>query len=312
MNYSQEVLDSTRYVVDHSENVRINKDRISEFCQHFSMAGQTNWLEKCPVNISHLTDKEKTHLLLTFNSLSFSYWGEPSWTVTYEGMAHNRGSWSMIAALMRARDEGIDILDPKIQSRITIDDLEGILRGNTRIPLLEERVAILNEVGTALKEYNNDFQNLIYESKNDAIRLLEKIVDNFSLFGDRAVYNEKKVCFYKRAQALVQSIDSITPLTNAKGLTALADYMLPVPLRSKGILEYSDKLAQAIDNRMPIKAGGKYETEIRANTVWAFENIREALQDIGTVARSKEINDYFWLIAGNCNGEHHRTRTTAY
>jgi hypothetical protein len=310
-NYTNEILESTSYVVEHSKHVQLNKDNIAEFCKTIPLNNkQTDWLKDSPVPLDNLTDKEKAHLMMAFNSLSFSYWGDPSWRVTYDGKTNDRGSWSLIASIVRAKEEGIDILNPKIQANISRKELKHILRGNVEIPLLDERLAIINQVGTKIsRDYNNDFRNMISQANYDATKLLSKVIESFPLFEDTAQYDGQRVCFYKRAQALVESIDS---LENADKLTALADYKLPVPLRDAKILTYSPELEQMIDNKQLIQKESNYEIEIRANTIWAVENIRNNLSAIGINLHRKEINDYLWLVASKYSTEHHRTRTTAY
>jgi len=314
--YTDEILQSTKYVVDNSAHVHILEENISRFCEENPIRRkETDWLQNNPFPINNLDEKEKIHLMLTFNSLSFSYWGDPSWRVTHDNKAYNRGSWSLIAALMRAREEGIEILSPTIQANMPRKELEHVLRGNIEIPILGERLAILNQVGTVVsRDYNNDFRNMISGADYDATGLLSKIIKSFPLFEDTAIYNGKKICFYKRAQALVQSISSLEeePLENADRLTALADYKLPVPLRDSKILSYSDELARIIDNKQLISKGSGYEVEIRANTIWAVEGIKDYLCDKGIKLNRKEINDYLWITADKHNAAHHRTRTTAY
>ena len=52
----------------------------------------------------------------------------------------------MIAALGRAVEKGIPILDPEYLAHICSLDLQEILEGTIEIPLFEERLHILKEV----------------------------------------------------------------------------------------------------------------------------------------------------------------------
>lgn len=315
-DYTEEILETTRYVAENSKHVHINGQRISEFCRNISFQREnTDWLKGSPVVIDGLSKEDKLQLMLAFNSLSFSYWGDPSWRVMYNNAVYDRGSWSLIAALVRAKEEGFDIFNSEFQAKVTRKDLGYILRGNVEIPLLNERVQILNQVGTVISEnYDGNFRNMIEQSENNATKLLARVIDDFSLFEDAAEYNGKKIYFYKRAQALVQSIDSLIEghLKNADKLTALMDYKLPVPLRAERILVYSDELAELVDNRKIIQSKSIYENEIRANTGQAVEGMRNELAVQGIFLSRKQITDYLWLISSRYNGAHHRTRTTDY
>lgn len=313
--YATQVLESTRYVLDNSEHVKISDKGIDRFCKKNKLIAQRNidWLQKSPFSLDRLNEKEKTHLMLTFNSLSFSYWGEPYWKVTYNNTTYQRGSWSLIAALLRAREEGIDILNPSIQSSVSKKDLKYILRGNREIPLLNERLQIINQVGTTIQDrYRSDFRNMIYEAKKDASRLLSSIINQIPSFEDTAKYKGKTISFYKRAQALVESMSALHNLAQADKLTALADYILPRKLRDEGILLYSTELARVIDNKIDIPPRSIYEVEIRANTIQAVERIKEHLAKKNVSLTRKEINDHLWLTGNKEITNFHRTRTTAY
>ena len=313
-DYIKQILKSTFYVVENSDHVTISQEGINNFCNQVSLTDyqNNNWLEKGPFDISYLSKKEKIHLMLTFNALSFSYWNKPYWQVTYKDTTYQRGSWSLLAALFRAREEGIDILNPLVQARITKKDLEHVLRGNIKIPLLQERVKIINQVGNVIsKLYGSDFRNLINQTQS-APELVAKIIQSIPSFEDKAVYKGKEIRFYKRAQALVESIDAIHPLPKAEYLTALADYILPKKLRDEKILVYSGELADIIDKEKLIPSKNYFEIEIRANTIWAVEIIKKEFSKKGIKLSSQEINDYLWLTGDQEKTTYHRTRTTDY
>ena len=49
-----------------------------------------------------------------------------------------------------AIDSGINLLNGEVMANLTIEDLEKIFKGNIEMPMLKERVEILNEVGKKL------------------------------------------------------------------------------------------------------------------------------------------------------------------
>lgn len=314
-----QILNSVKYVVDNSDFIKINESKIDDFVETFEKHKEHYWLLDSPYDINTLNDDEKLMFIVVFNAISFSYWGEPYWNVEYNGTLHTRGSWSLVASIFRARDEGKNILDPAHLSKINKSELSIILRGNTEIPLLKERVKILNEIGSILlSKYKGKFSEIIKESKGDALKLLEIILDSFPSFQDYETYKGKKIFFQKRVQGLVEGVYSIFNgkgygnLKNIDSLTALADYIIPNMLREIKIFEYSKELIEKIDNKILLKKGSAEEIEIRANTVWVIELIRQKLESKGIKASSLNINDYLWTIGGNVKTPFHLTRTTSY
>lgn len=313
-DYCAEVLDSTKTVVGCSKHIAICDGQIARFCEDKSPDAKTDgdWLKKSPFPLGQLSEKDLAHLMLAFNSLSFSYWGDPYWQVTYKDTTYQRGSWSLIAALLRAREDGVDILDPSVQSGLSKSQLAKILRGNREIPLLEDRLRIINQVGQLIRDdYGSDFRNMIHEH-TDAVKLLSAIINQIPSFEDTADYRGMQVSFYKRAQALAECMAVQFSLQGLDRLTALADYILPRKLRDEGILIYDQELSGLVDNREDIPPRSAYEVEIRANTVWAVEKIKAQFAKKNIYLSSKEINDHLWLTGDTENSEFHRTRTTAY
>jgi ubiquinone/menaquinone biosynthesis C-methylase UbiE len=314
------VLDSTKYVVEHAQYVHINQDKLKEFVDGFTIQSDSNWLADSPFPMQDLPDEQKLMVVVVFNALSFSYWGEPYWNVEYKGILHTRGSWSLMAAIFRSIEEGNSLLEPAVLENMTKEKLLHILRGNTEIPLIEERVKILNTVGVILmQKYGGRFSNVLKVAEGNALKLVDMILTEFSpSFDDWYGYKGKEVFFNKRAQALVESIHS---LFNAEGLrkfehidslTALADYIIPNLLRHLGIIEYTSDLSEKIDAKESLEKGSEYEIEIRASVVWAVEYMTRELFKKGMVVSSKAINDYLWLAGGTVETPFHRTRTTAY
>ncbi|MBU0907089.1 MAG: queuosine salvage family protein, partial [Nanoarchaeota archaeon] len=203
------ILTTTKFVTENSNHVKINKPAIKEFCKTFSESHINHWLNESPFDFSQLNDKEKLHFLLVFDAMSFSYWGEPKWTIEYKGEKFD-GAWGMIASLGKAIENKKPILSPEYLRGISEKDLNAILKGNTEIPLLAERKKILTEVGSALlKDFDGDFSNLIKEANHDAVNLLDLILKHFPSFNDFSSYKGKTIYFQKRAQLLVADINQM-------------------------------------------------------------------------------------------------------
>lgn len=228
----------------------------------------------------------------------------------------------MIAALERALKEGKPILDASYRENITKLEFANILKGNTEIPLLDERYNIFKETGTSLnKLYQGNFANLVKQAEGNINALLELLVIALPSFRDVSMYKGREIYFYKRAQLLISDIfqmfdgKNYGSFSNASELTACADYKLPQALRKFGILEYSQSLANKVDNKIELTHGSEEEVEIRANTIWAVEYIRRELQPRMPNISSTEINDHIWLYTQTKYPNdlpYHLSLTTAY
>lgn len=315
------VLETTKFVLDNSEQIKINKSKIKDFCEVFGESHINHWLNEAPFDFSKLTEREKLHFLLVFNSISFTYWGEPKWTIEYKGEKFD-GAWGMIASLGKAIENKKSIINPIYFKDISEKDFEEILKGNIKIPLFSERLRILREVGFILtRDFDGDFGNLVRKAKGDALRLVELILEHFPSFNDFSSYKGRKIYFQKRAQLLVADIyqmfngDGYGKMKNLDEITACADYKLPMVLRKLGILEYSKEIRDKIDNKIEILKDSEEEIEIRANTIWAVDFIKDQLKKKIPKINSIHINDHLWLLGQIKNPKdkpYHLTRTIAY
>lgn len=315
------ILSSTRFVVENAKYVKVNKDKIKEFIKHFNESHINHWLNESPLDLKQLISKDKLHFLLVFNAISFSYWGEPKWTIDYKNEKFD-GAWGMIASLGKALENSIPLLDMKYLSNISEKDFEKIVRGNVRIPLFEERLEILREIGRVVSEkLSGDFSKLIKKANNDSIKLLDLIISNFPSFEDSYLYKGKRIYFYKRAQLLISDIyqmfnnNGYVKLKNINQITACADYKLPKILRNLEVIEYQKELAEKIDNKKELYKGSEEEIEIRACTIWAIEFIRRELKKTIPDINPIHINDHLWLLGQIKSAKdkpYHLTRTTSY
>lgn len=315
------VLESTNFVTERAKHVKIKRSKINEFCKDFDHSHVGHWISEAPYDFTNLNDKEKLHFLLVFNSISFCYWGDPKWTVEYQGERFD-GSWGMITALGRAIENKIPVLNMKYLASISDKDFEKITKANVKIPLFEDRLEIIREVGYVMtKKFEGDFSKLIDKAEGDAMKLLNLILLNFPSFSDSSTYKGKTVYFYKRAQLLVSDIyqmfrgKSYGNLKNISQLTACADYKIPQVLRKLRILSYSKELAEKVDKKINILKGSEEEIEIRASTIWANELIKRKLKERIPHIDSIHINDHLWLLGQiklPDDKPYHLTRTTSY
>jgi hypothetical protein len=315
------ILDSIKQVIDASKSITINKENIKYFCNNNNIKNDIHWLGFSPLNLKSLNFQEQLRFLIILDSISFCFWKLPKWRIEYRNRYFD-GSWGMVAALTKAFDKGIPILDFNFLKNLTLKEFNSIVEDETKLVLKEERVKTLNEVANKIIDnFNSEPEILISKSDNDAIKIQELILTTFTSFEDIAVYNNDKIYFNKRAQLLAADINYILELnkkpslSNIDKITACADYKIPFILREFGILEYDSHLRSIVDNRIIIEKGTKEEIEIRAHAIWAIELLKKEYEKKNVEIRSVQINDYLWLLSqikNPNNKPYHLTLTTSY
>jgi hypothetical protein len=311
------VLESTKNIVNNSKHVKVNKDNLITFAETLKNKKFKHWLDEIPFDLSKLNSYQKLHFLLVLNSISFCYWAEHNekkWIIEYKGNKYD-GAKGMIACIGRAIEEGIPILNPYFLRDIKIENLSYILRGNITIPLFEDRLNIVRELGKILIEkYNGNFENFINQNPLNVQNMLNKLLYDFPYFIDKHFFKDKEIHFHKRAQLLLSDIhEQHTPLKNTKELTACADYKLPYVFRRLNIFEYSQELENKINKTEPLDKGSVYELELRANLIHTIKEISKLIN-----IEQRKINDYLWLLSQEeelkekNNYKYHRVKTTDY
>ena len=199
------------------------------------------------------------------------------------------GYWALCAAINRAIDEGFEITNSKYYSNITECELQYIFRSSTsvKIPLFEERLKVLKETGRILNEnFEGSFVNCIKAANNSAKKLLEIIVNNFPSYQDEAIYQNRKVTFYKRAQILVADIwacfegRDLGDFFDIDDITMFADYRVPQVLRFYKSIDYSEELNEFLKKNELMKTGDLFEVEIRAASILACNLITDNVKSL--------------------------------
>ncbi len=326
------VLSSTRSVVEQGESVWIRTEGIERLSQRWMHEVAIAGVQRPSVplwdNTYHFFDgTERTvNWLLLLDALNFCFWGEKGrerWRISYNGKVLN-GYWAEAAALKRAVEEGLPLWDAAYLSDISEDTASYIFRpieGSDPIPLLEQRVLNMREVGRVLQEkYEGQFTQAIQRAANSATMLVQELTGNFPSFSDVVRYRGREVRFFKRAQICVADIAGAFSgrqwgaFTHLSQLTIFADYKVPQILRHYDILAYHPKLAARIDNQELLEQGSEEETEIRAATVWACELLRRMLQRQGYTINASGIDAKLWSLSQSIERmrPYHRVYTQFY
>lgn len=315
------ILNSLEPVVSQSQYVKINQTKIADFCSNFDSHKIDFWLNESPYDYYRLADQARLNFIFIFDSINFCYWGNPKWTIEYQAKKYD-GAWGMIAALGKAIDHHLPILDAQYLSILSRQDLSEILEGNTEIPLFDQRLDILRENGKILlAKYDGQFLNVLKQAQGDALSLLDIMTTDFPSYDDSVYYLGQQVFFHKRAQLAICDIyrtyhgQGLGNFSNIDQLTAFADYKIPQSLRKLGILEYNAELATQVDTRTEIPKDSQAEIEIRANALWAVDLIKQNLKTKNPNINAMDIDSYLWLLGQDKSPQdkpYHLTRTIYY
>ena len=319
------VLRSTRDVVERGEYVWINAERVESLAQQWLEKDKEQQITPSWYDRYHFFDgtQRTVNWILSLDAMNFCFWAEkdqPRWCIDYQGERLN-GYMAEAAALKRAVEEDIPLWDATYLSNISEKDLTYIFRGDHTIPLFEQRLHNLREVGHVLLEkYDGQFTHAIEQADSNAIELTLLLARDFSSFNDVVLYRNRLVRFYKRAQICVADLygafggKSWGAFTDMDQLTIFADYKLPQVLRHYGVLEYHPSLAQRIDAQKLLEAGSEEEVELRTATVWACELLRQELARHDHAMTPAEIDMRLWLLGQSAIGmrPYHLTRTMFY
>jgi Queuosine salvage protein len=262
------------------------------------------------------------------NAINFAFTDfetHQSFIVEYEGKEW-RGAFAMWAALRRALHRGMDVLAGDFLRTMSLNTLSEVFAGESPIPLIDQRLLILQEVGRILcARYQGRFRNVLLSGNNRAfgnLGVVTRLLEEFPSFRDESVHRKtgSLLKFEKRAQLLAMmyhgrafSSQGLRPLIDFEDLGPIADYGVPRALHALGILTYAPKLEKQITARDIIERDSVAEQEIRAQTVQAQLRLLEAINRRRSERISYAHLDYkLWMMGRIAREPHHLTRTTAY
>ncbi len=321
------VLESLKPVIAASRFVQTVPEKIAEHAGY--MAYEELPLPEWRASNLMEEDTERTSMFFFVgNSVNFAF-TDFERHVIFEVSYRGRIWWdadAMMASLCRALDDGRPILDGNYLAKIRRNDLEEIFRGNIEMPMLDERVKILREVGATLVEkYQGQFHNFLREGSRRVYDrgegILERLVREFPSFHDASTYEGRQVIFHKRAQLLLYMLHGrlsgkgLFRLEDPEGLTAFADYIVPVALRLMGILRYTPSLEEKINHRQLIPRHSPEEVELRAHSLYATSLLRQEINRRRPPDRqiiTPQVDSRLWTHYHTTFWPHHLTVTTAY
>ena len=304
-------MDELKYVVDNSNYVKINYDKIDDFVNNLKNIKYVHWKEETNLN---LNEKEWILLVFIIESMNFCFWKKPKWKIEYNNELMS-GSNALFYSVIKEVENNSNFLTIDYLYNLDFDSFKDIFKGEEECPFIDKRYNNFKETITYIK--NHDFYNGLFNIKSD-LELRNYIVNNFSHFNDKSTYKGKTIHFYKRATLLVTDLYNVSNtiknnIDNINNLTGCADYAIPRIFRDYGLLVYSDELANLIDNEQLIEHDSEMEIEIRANMLYLIELIKNKLQDKNIIISSAELDSVIWNMRTQTKkSQSHHTITIYY
>src|ERR1700723_2559637 len=322
------VLDSLRPVIEHSRDVSTDVDRIVEVAKWMAYEELPMPEYALPFGIGKDDPHEAVDFILVADSIDTAFTDfstHVKFQTDFNGQ-HFSDSDAEFACLKRAMDNKIPILDGNFLAEISRKQLAEIFAGNIEMPMLDEKLTVLHEVGGVLvKKYRGHFHNFVsdcsprlYDNGNG---LVDRLVKEFPRFNDVSLYEGQEIKFYKLAQLGIWMLYANLhrrgwfKLDDPEKMTAFADYIVPAALRILGILKYSPALEQSINSYQMIARDSTQEIEIRAHMLYATALLREEVNKIRPAETQiiiPQIDARLWLPYHTTFWPHHLTRTIMY
>ncbi|KAG6767054.1 hypothetical protein POTOM_028233 [Populus tomentosa] len=211
--------------------------------------------------------------LFVLDTLNFCFW--PDKNLNYDDLA---------SGLKEALENDKSVFDADHLQKFTGLQLRNLLKWPRPLPLEDERVRLLHEVGFELeRSFGGKASNLVESCGRSAAKLVATIASHFPGFRDHSVYKGHQIFLYKRAQIFAADLygafkgQGYGEFNDISSITIFADYIVPAMLRKLGVLKYSSTLASIIESNKEIVSGSEEEVELRACSIYAVEKMRDLI-----------------------------------
>jgi Potential Queuosine, Q, salvage protein family len=322
------VLDSVRPVIEHSRDVQTSAAKIREVASWMAYEELPIPDYALPFGIGEGDVNQTIDFILTTSCIDTAF-TDFSTQIKFQADYGGR-SWSdsdaLFACMKRALDSGVPILEGQFLARVTLAEMKTLFAGNIELPMLQEKMEILHEVGLVLTEhYNGRFHKFVascaprlYDHGNG---LVERLVSEFPRFRDISLYDGHTIKFYKLPQLAIWFLYTSLRKTgklhleDLEKMSAFADYIVPVALRLLGITAYSSELEIAINSHQMIPRDSSWEIEIRSHCIYASAFLAETINRLRPPDRQiivPQIDARLWTHYHTTWWPHHLTKTIMY
>jgi Potential Queuosine, Q, salvage protein family len=322
------VLESVRYAIESSRDVQTHYERIVEVASWMAYEELPMPEFTLPFGVGQGDVDQAIDFVMVADSIDTAFTDFTTFEkfqVSYAGQ-HWSDSDAEFACIKRAVDNEVPFLEGNYLAKISRADLNKVFAGNIEIPMLDEKLEVLHQVGKVLAEkYDGRFHNFVkscspklYDNGNG---LIDRMVAEFPRFNDVSMLDGHEIKFYKLAQLGVWMLyATLHPLgkfrlDDPQKMTAFADYIVPVALRLHGITSYSTRLETAINSHQLIPRDFRWEVEIRAHCIYATALLTEEINKLRPADMQviiPQIDARFWTHFHTTTWPHHLTKTIMY
>ncbi|KAG8384288.1 hypothetical protein BUALT_Bualt04G0102800 [Buddleja alternifolia] len=269
----EEVRVTSAWVASHSSHVSVDSSGIEKVAERMTDSiPKVEWdfegihyFDNGPLTVQYL---------FVLDALNFCFW--PDKEMSYDHLA---------AGLKEALQNDKSAFDADRLQKYTGLELRKMLKWPRQLPLEDERVRLMHEVGFELeRSFDGKASKLVESCDKSAAKLVALITSHFPGFRDHTVYKGHQVFLYKRAQIFAADLWGAFKglrygeFNDIESLTMFADYIVPAVLQQLGVLKYSPSLSGIIESNGEISSGSEEEVELRACSVHAVEEIRELIR----------------------------------
>ncbi|XP_004288236.1 PREDICTED: UPF0553 protein-like [Fragaria vesca subsp. vesca] len=303
-----DVRGTSAWVANHSSHVVVDSSGIEKVAETIDEIPKVNWdfegihyFDNGPLTVQYL---------FVLDALNFCFW--PDKDLNYDNLA---------AGLKEALLNDKSAFDADRLQKYTGPELRKLLKWPRPLPLEDERVRLLHEVGFELeRSFDGKASNLVESCGKSAVKLVAMVTRHFPGFRDHSVYKGHQVFLYKRAQILAADLwgayggKGYGEFYDIASITIMADYIVPAVLRKLGVLKYSETLASMIEKKSEIDPGSEEEVELRACSIYAVEKMKDLISiKLGRKVLSIELDLWLWSFGIQIPAlQHHRTLSIYY
>ena len=322
------VLDSLHYAIESSRDVGTNYDKIVEVASWMAYEELPMPEYALPFGLADGDPNVAIDFVMVADAVDTAFTDfvrHEKFQVDYGGH-HFSDSEAEFACIKRAMDNGVPFLDGRYLAKITRPELDKVFEGNIEMPMLDEKLDVLHQVGKTLGEkYDGKFHNFVHSCSpklyDNGNGLIDRLVSEFPRFNDVSMLDGHEIKFYKLPQLGIWMLHATLHkagkfrLDDPQKMTAFADYIVPVGLRLMGITSYSAELEHAINAYQMIPRDSRWEIEIRAHCLYATALLTDEINKLRPANKQiiiPQIDARFWLPYHTTTWPHHLTKTIMY
>ena len=319
INWGSQVLSSVSKVIPQLSCLEIDIEKLHEVAINLSK-------EDFGINYEgnlNIVPEEYIRKTMLINTLNFVF-TDFSTSVKYK-IENLSDTDAMVYQIDKALLEGAPLTQGHYMRDMNLKEFKRIFTGNIEMPMADEKVKILNNVGdTLVTKYDGDWINFIDDGPkklyDNGEGLVERLVRDFKRFDDHSIFENEKVYFLKLAQLAFWGIHRELSkryfyIEDMENMTAFADYIIPVALESFGIVKYSSGLNEKIDSGILIDRDSIEEIEIRSTSIYVTAKLTELINNYKNEEEKiiiPQLDFKLWTDFHADERPHHLTKTIMY